>query len=211
MKASILLLTGLVCELAVAAQTNAVSISFTNAPATPFYTPTPEQKKIEGVYFKTIYNKFDEVVLHIAVNTDHSPVVTAMGRKWSRTQDDCFWAIAREDDRYRYRFGDEKYSNDFDTTRGVTFLIDHRRLTFTNTAATDVVEQAFSGKSHTVFICQVSKDVVEQLGNCKSASVRVPQVVGNFDYDFTEQELKRFALFAKAYLPSTNASVIKIK
>jgi hypothetical protein len=60
-------------------------------------------------------------------------------------------------------------------------------------------------KLQTTFCCQVTRELAEALGKAHTASVRVPQRVGNFDYDLSPQELKRLALFAKVYLPSTNA------
>jgi hypothetical protein len=84
--------------IAANAETNSsVTLTFTNAPARPFYEQTTEQKKIEGMYFQTRVNKFDQEVTHFVFNfSDSANVITVLTRHWSvGGKDDYFWTISR--------------------------------------------------------------------------------------------------------------------
>jgi hypothetical protein len=171
-----------------------VKLIFTNGPPAKLYTPTPEQKRIEGRYFQTTFDAFEEKVTHMVINLpDYGSVLTALVRQWSQTDDHYMFAISRT--------GDLGYGGKFDDRGEVRFLIDGQRWFFTNTLSGSELKITRSWELQTSFYCRISKEVSTALGNCRTATVRVPKLSGNFDYTFTPQELKRFALFVRTYIP----------
>ena len=196
--------------LPVSAQTNPapVKLRFTTnaAPASFFWTPTPEQKKIEGVAFQSTFNEFDSEVRHSVVNMPEkgAGVLTLLTRVWGPSKDEYHLVVKRTEEQL-------KPEEMFNGHGELQFMLDGQRWTFTNNMAGANFERTTENQLRTSFYTYVSEPFVRALGSCQRAAIRVPQKLGNFDYTFSKVELNRFSLFVRAYLPGgANTNTVKI-
>jgi hypothetical protein len=196
-------------SMPVFAQTNSEAIKLrfvTNAPPSFFWKPTPEQKKIEGVVFQSTFNEFDSEVRHSVVNMPENGtgILTLLTRIWGPAKNEFHLVIKRTEDLL-------KLEEKFDADGTLQFLVDGQRWTFTNNMAGAIFEKTSEDRLRTSLYAFVSEPFVRALGSCQRAAMRVPQKVGNFDYNFSKIELSRFNLFVRAYLSNgTNTNRIKI-
>jgi len=185
-------------------------LSFT-APATnapPIWTPTPEQKKLQGsLFFLSVVNELEGTVTHQLSNVDE---MSGNGAFTSIAMATCkagapaifrFAVILKTDpDLTVFKM---------DPVRPLIFVVDGQRATVDSEyPVTHGFLDVNLGKWVETYSCRVEADFLRSLGTAKRVWLRVPFKGGqNYDRTFSAVELQRFAIFARVYLPPVSSPV----
>jgi hypothetical protein len=165
------------------------------------WTPTPQQKKLEGSYFfETKVDEFDRKISHKLFNfsdLNEFSFTTFIKREYAPGGASEYYClvVARLDP------SESHYS--FDPQKPLQMIVDGQRFTVADKASITEGEADWKDlKWNERYGCHIPEALVRALGKCKKAAVRVPCRAGNYTHDYTALELQRFGIFCAVYMPS---------